>query len=85
MSDNGIGLPLGIDLMKTQTLGLKLVTFLAKHQMRAKIEVNSRAGTEFVFRLAGVSGNSGRLKPGTFAHPVHRTVVLDRENLPNVR
>jgi len=49
--DNGVGLPPGIDPSKTQTLGLKLVNFLAKHQMHAKIEVNAANGTEFVFRL----------------------------------
>jgi two-component sensor histidine kinase len=49
--DNGIGLPPGIDLATTQTLGLKLVNFLAKHQMRAKIEVHSNNGTEFIFRF----------------------------------
>jgi two-component sensor histidine kinase/HAMP domain-containing protein len=51
--DNGIGLPPGIDLATTQTLGLKLVNFLAKHQMRAKIEVHSNNGTEFIFRFKG--------------------------------
>ena len=39
VSDNGVGLPPGFDLTKTQSLGLKLVNFLAKHQMRANIEV----------------------------------------------
>jgi PAS domain S-box-containing protein len=48
--DNGIGLPSGFEVTKTQTLGLKLVNFLAMHQMRAKLEVKS-AGTEFVFRF----------------------------------
>jgi PAS domain S-box-containing protein len=51
VSDNGVGLPAGFDLAKTQTLGLKLVNFLAKHQMRAKVEVRSANGTEFVFRF----------------------------------
>lgn len=37
--------------MKVNTLGLKLVTFLAKHQMRATIEVNSEEGKEFIFRF----------------------------------
>ena len=49
--DNGIGLPHGFDLAKTQTLGLKLVNFLAKYQMRATIEVNTDKGTEFIFRF----------------------------------
>jgi two-component sensor histidine kinase len=51
VGDNGIGLPPGFDLTKTKTLGLKLANFLAKHQMRAEIEVNSQAGTEFIIRF----------------------------------
>ena len=51
ISDNGIGLPAGYDLTKTQSLGLKLVTFLAKHQMRATITVNSDKGTKFLLRF----------------------------------
>ena len=51
VKDNGVGLPPGFDITKTKTLGLKLVNFLAKHQMSAKIEVNSATGTEFIFRF----------------------------------
>jgi PAS domain S-box-containing protein len=60
VSDNGPGLPPGFDLAKTQTLGLKLVNFLAKHQMRAKTEVRSEKGTEFVFSF---KENTGAGKP----------------------
>jgi two-component sensor histidine kinase len=49
--DNGAGIPPGVDLGKTQSLGLKLVNFLARHQMRAQIDINSASGTEFVFRF----------------------------------
>jgi two-component sensor histidine kinase len=49
--DNGVGLPAGFDPLTAKTLGLKLVTFLAKHQVRAKIEVKTEKGTEFVFRF----------------------------------
>jgi two-component sensor histidine kinase len=49
--DNGIGLPAGFDLQTTKTLGLKLVNFLAKHQLRATVEVNPGPGTEFIFRF----------------------------------
>ena len=51
VKDNGIGLPTGFNLEKTQTLGLKLVNFLARHQIRAKIEVHSDHGAEFIFRF----------------------------------
>ncbi len=49
--DNGIGVPPGLDLATTKSLGLKLVNFLARHQMRAKVKVNSETGTEFIFRF----------------------------------
>ena len=49
--DNGIGLPPGFDPATTRTLGLKLVNFLAKYQLRAEIEVSADCGTEFVFRF----------------------------------
>ena len=49
--DNGIGLPQGLDITTTKTLGLKLVNFLAKHQLRANITVNSIAGTEFLIQF----------------------------------
>ena len=51
VKDNGPGLPPGFDITKTQTLGLKLVNFLAKHQLRAKVEVKSGNGAEFIFRF----------------------------------
>jgi two-component sensor histidine kinase len=51
VGDNGVGLPPGFDITKTQTLGLKLVNFLSWHQLRAKAEVRSTEGTEFVFRF----------------------------------
>ena len=51
VQDNGVGLPPGFDITKTKTLGLKLVNFLAKHQLQAKVEVASRNGTEFAFRF----------------------------------
>jgi len=51
VNDNGVGMPAGFDPLTAKTLGLKLVNFLAKHQMRAKVEVNSTKGTEFIFRF----------------------------------
>ena len=51
VSDNGVGLPADRNIQETQTLGLKLVNFLARHQLRANIEINRDKGTEFVFRF----------------------------------
>ncbi len=52
VSDNGIGLPHGFDIRTTQSLGLRLVYFLARHQLKARIEVNTKAGTEITFRFS---------------------------------
>ncbi len=49
VKDNGIGLPGDLDIGTTKTLGLKLVNFLARYQLRATIEVLSQEGTEFRF------------------------------------
>jgi two-component sensor histidine kinase len=51
VKDNGIGLPAGFDITTTKTLGLKLANFLARHQMRAEIAVDTKNGTAFVFRF----------------------------------
>ena len=42
VSDNGVGLPKGLDIKTTKSLGLKLVNFLASHQLRAKLEINTQ-------------------------------------------
>jgi PAS domain S-box-containing protein len=49
--DNGIGLPEEIDIATTKSLGLKLVAFLARHQLRAKIDVVKEKGSEYIFRF----------------------------------
>lgn len=51
VADNGRGLPEGFDPLKSKSLGLKLVNFLACHQLRADINVRADNGTEFIFRL----------------------------------
>jgi PAS domain S-box-containing protein len=51
VKDNGIGLPRNFDIAGTKTLGLKLVNFLARHQLRASVEVHSDNGAEFRFRF----------------------------------
>lgn len=45
--DNGIGLPKNMDVLETDTLGLKLVWMLAEDQLDGMIEVFRNAGTTF--------------------------------------
>lgn len=47
ISDNGIGIPEGIDFRNTESLGLKLVSILAEGQLKGKIILNRNMGTEF--------------------------------------
>jgi len=49
--DNGSGLPPEMRLSTAKSLGLKLVNFLAKHQLRAEISVDSTEGTSIEFRF----------------------------------
>lgn len=47
MSDDGIGLPEGMDIRKIDSLGLQLVTNLAEHQLQGKVELLKNVGAEF--------------------------------------
>jgi two-component sensor histidine kinase len=51
VADNGCSIPAEIDPLVVKSLGLKLVTFLARHQLHAEIEVRKDKGTEFIFHL----------------------------------
>jgi PAS domain S-box-containing protein len=44
VKDNGVGLPEGFDIMQTDTLGVQLVTQIARHQLHATISVSSKNG-----------------------------------------
>ena len=47
VGDNGIGLPKDFDFNKTESLGLYLVSILAKDQLQGKISVDGTKGTKF--------------------------------------
>ena len=51
VSDNGIGFPEGFDPKTATSLGLKLVNFLASHQLRATVEYRRYHGTEITLRF----------------------------------
>jgi PAS domain S-box-containing protein len=51
VSDNGIGIPEGLDFGTIESLGLDLVKILAEHQLGGKIELNRAGGTSFSFRF----------------------------------
>jgi two-component sensor histidine kinase len=49
--DNGVGLPSSIDIKTSKSLGLKLVYFLATHQLQATVDVAISNGTKFIIRF----------------------------------
>jgi two-component system CheB/CheR fusion protein len=51
VTDNGVGFPEGFDPRTATSLGLKLVNFLAHHQLRATIEYRRYYGTEVTLRF----------------------------------
>jgi len=51
VSDNGAGLSDDMDIRKTKSLGLRLVTTLAEHQLQGKLELDRTNGTEFRIRF----------------------------------
>jgi two-component sensor histidine kinase len=51
VSDNGIGIPEGLDIQNTKSLGLKLVTTLIEHQLQGSFELKSENGTAFHMRF----------------------------------
>ena len=52
VTDNGVGLPAGLDWATTRTLGLRLVRMLGQHQLRGQIEFDGASGTRFSLRFA---------------------------------
>lgn len=53
VGDNGIGMPAGFDIQKSETLGLRLVSVLAG-QLKGSIQINNHRGTEFVITFEAV-------------------------------
>jgi two-component sensor histidine kinase len=54
ISDNGIGLPEGIDVKKTKSLGLQLVDTLID-QLEGTMEIDLRTGTKFKIRFKDIN------------------------------
>jgi two-component sensor histidine kinase len=58
ISDNGIGLPEGLDFENPKTLGLKLVRGLAEDQLRGKIELTNKKRAAFLITLKEAAGHT---------------------------
>ena len=51
VADNGVGLPIGLDWGKAETLGLKLIKMLSQ-QLKGSIELDRTNGITFYLRFA---------------------------------
>ncbi len=51
VSDNGVGIPEGLDIGKTKSLGLQLITTLVSHQLQGKLKLIRTDGTKFHIRF----------------------------------
>jgi len=54
VGDNGIGIPEDMDIRKTRSLGLYLVTLLVENQLHGEIALNRERGTEFLIKFRGM-------------------------------
>jgi PAS domain S-box-containing protein len=50
VSDNGVGIPAGLDFRRTETLGMQIVNLLAR-QLRGTIELRNDGGAAFTIRF----------------------------------
>ena len=67
VSDNGIGLPRFIDIERSASLGLQLVSMLAK-QIDATVDIQRDIGTQFTFRWDLQQGYKGAVDFDVGAH-----------------
>jgi len=54
VGDNGIGVPEDMDIRKTRSLGLYLVTLLVENQLHGEITLNRERGVEFLIKFRGM-------------------------------
>jgi len=51
IADNGIGIPEGIGVTMSHSLGLYLIRFIVKHQLRGRLEISTARGTTYTIRF----------------------------------
>jgi PAS domain S-box-containing protein len=56
VSDNGVGIPPGLDLCTPSSLGLRLVHGLLRHQLKGGLDVANQGGTAFTIRWPLTAG-----------------------------
>jgi PAS domain S-box-containing protein len=51
IKDNGVGLPKGFDIEKSNRLGLKLIRALVEQQLHGTVEIKSKKGTQVIIQF----------------------------------
>ena len=51
VSDNGVGMPEGLDINKGETIGLNMVAFFVKSMLRGSLELTRETGTKTIIRF----------------------------------
>ena len=51
LADTGIGMPEGIDVTMSHTLGRFLIRFIVEHQLRGSVEISTARGTAYMIRF----------------------------------
>ena len=62
ISDNGIGLPKGLDFRSAKSLGFKLIRKLTEDQLRGTAELEGGKGTAFLIRFREIKGHENILE-----------------------
>ncbi len=63
ISDNGVGLPKGLDFRNTNTLGLQLINMFVK-QLKGSIQLDKSNGTKFIITFRYIEKGKGGRKDG---------------------
>ena len=65
VSDDGVGMPEGIDIRNTKTMGMGLVVSLVERQLRGRLELACDQGTQFSIFIPVSSGIDGPKASGS--------------------
>ena len=68
VEDDGVGMPPGIDIRQTQSLGMHLVCALTE-QLGGELEMSGDKGTSFKVTFANDEANDGKVTPSEFERP----------------
>jgi len=51
IADNGTGMPEGVDVTMSASLGLYLIRIIVTHQLRGSLEISTAGGTAYTIRF----------------------------------